>query len=177
MRKIPLCLFAFLLLSTMVFAAANQTFINAVKKSNYTLVEKMIKNGIKINEIRDSDEKCMTVGETVLILASTAGDIKMVKLLLSFKADPNVTNEGYSALRYASEQGHVEVIKLLIESGAQIDFADPDGFTALMSAAANDKTDAIKYLLDKGAKKSLVDSKKRTAYDYAKTDKAKAILQ
>ena len=36
---------------------------------------------------------------------------------------------------WASEQGHVEVVKLLIEKGAEVDLPNRNGETALMEAS------------------------------------------
>jgi ankyrin repeat protein len=85
------------------------------------------------------------------ILAAGQGDLKMVKLLLKYKADPNVTNEGYSALLYAAQEGHLEVVKALVEAGADVN-REVDGFTALMMAEGAPHLEIAKYLRSKGAK-------------------------
>ena len=44
-------------------------------------------------------------------------------------------NHGSTALIAASDEGHEAVVKVLIEAGASIDYANQDGSTALMYAS------------------------------------------
>lgn len=49
----------------------------------------------------------------------------------------------------ASEQGCVEIVKELLEKGADPNFQDNEGYTALMKGLA--KEEVVKLLLEKGA--------------------------
>ena len=42
---------------------------------------------------------------------------------------------GWTALMLASNNGHKEIVELLIEKGAEVDRGDEDGWTALMIAS------------------------------------------
>ena len=56
-----------------------------------------------------------------------------MKLLIEKGAAVNLPDtSGMTALMWASQQGHVEVVKLLIEKGAEVNRTDPYGGTALM---------------------------------------------
>jgi ankyrin repeat protein len=62
------------------------------------------------------------------------------------------SDEGISPLIAASSEGHLDVVKLLIASGANVDCKDQDDTTALMAASARGHLDAVKELVAAGAK-------------------------
>ena len=64
-------------------------------------------------------------------------------------ADANDSLDGYSALMAAALNGTAEQMKILIDHGAKVNYANSDGITALWPAVPDwDKT---KLLLDHGA--------------------------
>jgi hypothetical protein len=66
----------------------------------------------------------------------------------SCKADPNACYpNGTTALMVAANQGHVDVARLLLVSGATIDAQNDDGRTALMAAAGNNQIEIVRQLL------------------------------
>jgi uncharacterized protein len=58
---------------------------------------------------------------------------------------------GMTALLYAAREGHMETVRALVESGANINLASADKFTPLVEAVANGHLDVAKYLLEHGA--------------------------
>ncbi|KAH8780344.1 ankyrin repeat-containing domain protein, partial [Hyaloscypha finlandica] len=58
--------------------------------------------------------------------------------------------------------GHVNVIKLLLEKGANVDTADEGGQTPLHQASMIRHIDVIKLLLDKGANVNAVNGARQT---------------
>jgi ankyrin repeat protein len=58
---------------------------------------------------------------------------------------------GYTALMAASEYGHREIVKLLIEAGADVNAADWYGRTALGWALRGGHTDIVNLLKEAGA--------------------------
>jgi ankyrin repeat protein len=56
-----------------------------------------------------------------------------------------------AALPLAAAKGYTDVVKLLLERGANIEAMDNHGNTALFSAAALGRTEVVKLLLEKGA--------------------------
>ena len=56
-----------------------------------------------------------------------------------------------TSLILAAESGHCEMVRLLIESGADVNAARSDGYTALMCAAQNGHSECAKLLIDAGA--------------------------
>jgi ankyrin repeat domain-containing protein 17 len=61
------------------------------------------------------------------------------------------TQTGDTALSYACENGHVEVVELLVEKGANHEHLSEGGRTPLMKACRGGHVEVIKFLLSKGA--------------------------
>ena len=84
-----------------------------------------------------------------LIKAVKSGNVKAVKLLL--RAGVNVNAESSqpgTALMIASQKGHVEVVKLLLEQqGINVDIQTSLGWTALMTASIKGQVAVVKLLL------------------------------
>ena len=53
---------------------------------------------------------------------------------------------GATPLLIASENGHVEVVRVLVEAGASVDQADKDGATPLSRASANGHDEVVREL-------------------------------
>ena len=85
-----------------------------------------------------------------LIYWSSLGRINQVKVVLDSGGDPNLhDSDGYSALHAASENGHLDIVKLLIEHGADINYKSE--YSALELAIMAEHDEVVKYLLTKGA--------------------------
>ncbi len=85
--------------------------------------------------------------------AAQRGDVTAVATLLGRGADPNETgdDDGTTALIAAAFLGHVDVVRLLVERGAEIDRPNAHGSRALGAAARNAKGRVIAHLLKAGA--------------------------
>jgi len=85
--------------------------------------------------------------------AATTGDVAKVKELLDKGVDANSANPyGATALVYASDKGYPEIVKLLLEHGADPNFRNNFyGYPAIGWAAQNGNVEIAKLLLDKGA--------------------------
>jgi ankyrin repeat protein len=83
---------------------------------------------------------------------------------------------GFTALMMASQFGHAEVVKLLLDRGAKLDLQVSGGPTALLIASAHGNTEVVKLLLENGANPDLKTIEGKTAYDYAKNDEIKTLL-
>lgn len=57
---------------------------------------------------------------------------------------------GQSAWMYAIQNGHTDVVKMLLDQGANVDLQDEYGVTALMWASKYGHTKVVKMLLDNG---------------------------
>ena len=74
---------------------------------------------------------------------------------------------GMTALHLAAFRGHSEVMKLLLEAGADKDAAQRNGMTALHAATFHGDTDVVKLLLKAGADKDAVNAFGMTALKLA----------
>ena len=94
-------------------------------------------------------------GVTPLMLACAHGNIRIATLLLQARANINQQdNDGWTALMYVclSETPHNDLVRLLIQSGADISIKESElQRTALMAAAYRGHTSIVQYLLDEGA--------------------------
>ncbi|MGO9122044.1 MAG: TerB N-terminal domain-containing protein [Desulfomonilaceae bacterium] len=88
-----------------------------------------------------------------LLVAARSGDVAAVQKALRQKADINVKGpDGWTPLMWAAVTGHVEVVRLLLDSGAEVNVAaKKSGDTALILAALKGHTEVVRLLLSKNA--------------------------
>ena len=136
------------------------------------LIKKLLDAGANVNYVvnntpraRMRDGSPRIVFATALMRAAFSGDIELVKLLLAHGADAKIISKdsetvlmaacgtgfipGYSKGRTPAER--LEVVKLLIDLGQDVNAADDYGITPLMVAANIGDVPVIQYLIDKGA--------------------------
>ncbi len=89
---------------------------------------------------------------TALMDAVNANDPARVRRLIQQGADVNAPDEhGDAPLVMAAYRGHVEVLQLLLDSGADVKALDPEMHaTALHAAAYAGRTDAVRLLIRHG---------------------------
>ena len=92
-------------------------------------------------------------GRSPLHCATVSGHRKAMQILLDLGADINlVCHNSYTALQYAILWEHsLDIIKFLLENGANTEIRRSDGATALHDAAATDSEEATLLLLRYGA--------------------------
>lgn len=90
-----------------------------------------------------------------LVSAIQENDLFLVKELLQSGANPEATNchknYGSTALHLAAGLGNVEICKILLDYGTQVDARNFYGATPLVWAAKNNHTDVCDLLLKHGA--------------------------
>ncbi len=100
--------------------------------------------------------------KTILRTASQNCNLEVVKFSANNLLDINTQIPELTALHYASGAGCVEVIKFLIEKGADINTAKYERWIALHSAAYRGNLETIRFLLDKGADPTIRDTDGKT---------------
>jgi uncharacterized protein len=110
-----------------------------------------------------------TNGESPLMLAALKGELDLADQMIKKGADVNKT--GWTPLHYAASNGHVAVIKLLLENYAYIDAESPNGTTPLMMASLYGSPEAVKLLIDEGADPLLKNQQGLTALAFAERGK------
>jgi hypothetical protein len=95
----------------------------------------------------------VTPDENRLWQAAADGDLRTVKACVARGANVNIRcGGGFAPLAVASQKGNFEIVKFLVEHGAQIDKCDNARHkTALLHAAFKGNVEIVKYLVDKGA--------------------------
>lgn len=94
------------------------------------------------------------VGDTTPMDEAIDGrNIEMVKLLMRYIPDINaqVCAGGMSALVRASQSGYADVVKLLLDTNADVNGKSKDGRTGLQAAAGNGHRNIVALLLSMGA--------------------------
>ncbi|MEB3862584.1 ankyrin repeat domain-containing protein [Acinetobacter sp. IK31] len=100
---------------------------------------------MKINSFSSIPEDDEELSLPELVYWASLGDLDQVEQLLLEGQDPNqMDDEGYSALQAAAENDHLEVVKLLVEKGAYVDYKSE--YTALQLAEMASNTDVVNYL-------------------------------
>jgi ankyrin repeat protein len=110
-------------------------------------------------------------GATPLLRAALCGDLTVVKMLLAHKADPNIptfdnttplmvaAGVGWSdgMLKEHSPEETLELMKLLVDLGGDVNKANDHGITALHGAGFKGANKVVEYLVSKGANMAALD--------------------
>jgi ankyrin repeat protein len=85
--------------------------------------------------------------------AAEAGDVESIQFFVSdYSWDPMVaSSEGLTPLCAAAKGGNVDVITLMVEAGADVNYADSHGKKPLAYAKEAGKQEAVDLLLQLGA--------------------------
>jgi ankyrin repeat protein len=161
----------------------------AAHYSHEKIVQILLDRGADINAVNDD-------GNTALIYSQKSVDCndKILKLLLERGAEINISNKkGETALMKAAESGckknveilldhgsekkyalisaashdHIEIVKLLLDLGVDINARDNKDRTALMCASRSGNKETVEFLLDKGAEINVINNEGYSALLYA----------
>ena len=128
----------------------------AVKANFVVIVKLLVKAGVDLDYQDDQ-------GETALHIAARFGHTECARILLEEhdlqKADMEVAEKsfGWTPLFIACVDGHIEIVRTLIEANANLEKLDTSGWTAKEHAALRGHIDIAKLLADVTALSSLSD--------------------
>jgi ankyrin repeat protein len=104
--------------------------------------------------------------DSILLQAVENGNLEGVRELLASHIVPDIEvndSRGWTALIHATGNNHADMLKLLIDNGADVNAKDKDGRTALLTAATWNYINIAKMLIDNGANINAKDKDGKTA--------------
>lgn len=138
--------------------------MHGAKQERIEVVQALVENGVDVNLAVD---KGSDAGCTALIMAVTASNEAIVRLLLDHGADANArtTRDRRTALihtasnHYSPASTKVEIMELLLTHGADVNTKSKDRKTALLMAISRStRPEAVQLLLNHGADVNAADS-------------------
>lgn len=144
---------------------------NASKAGNKNVVQTLLAQGVHPNS---KDKQ----GRTLLWWSASAGRVPITNLLLKQECmELNESdNNGWTPLHVASSNGHVEVVKLLLDKRADFSVTNTNGRTPLHVTSSNEHVEVVKLLLRKGAIANIVDKRAKSALTLASKNGHESIV-
>ncbi|XP_061831234.1 E3 ubiquitin-protein ligase MIB2 isoform X1 [Nerophis lumbriciformis] len=103
-----------------------------------------------------------------LVIEAAHGSANKVREFLQKYPDKvDIKNQGKTALQVAAHQGHMEVVKALLQANGSIEVKDEDGDTALHYTAFGNQAEIARLLLSKGANVNLLNNSMCTSLHIA----------
>jgi len=120
-------------------------------------------------------------GQTPFLRAALSGDVTTMRLLLEYKADPNIATVGGTTPLMAAagvnwvyfqtfDEGQdrlLEAVKLCVSLGQDVNAANSMGIRAIHGAANRGSDAIVRYLVEQGARLDAKDNQGRTARTWA----------
>ena len=173
-------------------AGSYDDFISALQFDRPEVVENLLARGFDPNTPNDKGEVALLLAiqsessKSALVLAkhpqtrvntqTTLGETPLMLAAINnhlelakilIQRGADVNKPGWTPLHYASTRGHREMMRLLIEKEAYIESETENGTTPLMMASYYAPPLAVKLLLEEGADPTLVNSANISALDMA----------
>jgi hypothetical protein len=141
--------------------------------------EQSMDQALEVGGSMTSGAIAITTPEEPLLSAVLTEDVGEVKRLLAAGADVNVLDNGIesTALAQAVQRGNRELVKILLDAGADVDGKNNDGLTALMYLNDNATAEIVRDLIKAGAKVDLADESGQNALHHAASYADTEVLQ
>jgi len=142
---------------------AHPTWINEGDQSNFVSKKKgwtalhyaAASNSTDVASLLIHNRACLDTknakGLSPLMLAARKNQPEVAALLIEAKANPNLEQNGDTALFQAAHKNSKEVALLLTNGRAKIDYQNQDGSTALLNAASRNHKQVLAVLINAGA--------------------------
>jgi ankyrin repeat protein len=108
-------------------------------------------------------------GTHPFVAAIVMGEPALIEVLLQKGIDPDMKMDliGTTPLMVAALENQIELVKLLVDAGANINHQNQEGLTALMMAADMGNAEIVEHFLQHRADRSLKDANGMLAADFA----------
>lgn len=148
-----------------------QNFIDYLKKNDIEMCDHFINAGMDVN-CRNSN------GTPALNVVCRKDDIMMVKYLIKHNATIDIvsTDREYTPLMDAVWRGNVDIARILINKGADVNKVSKEGQTMIVLAVGQEKLPLIKLLAENGADVDTADAMGMSAWNYATLFKKQQII-
>jgi hypothetical protein len=131
-----------LLTTGLAAAGVYEDMVHAVNNDDERTVTELLKKGVDVNSIGPN-------GDSLLIIAVRHGNPAMVKAVLDGRPRVDLRNaQGETALMLAALNGRLEVVRQLLERGAEVNHG---GWTPLIYAASRNQVEVARLLVKQGA--------------------------
>lgn len=137
----------------------NGELFDAVRDNNIDAARKLIRRKADVNysEAISLEGQGEVAGWTPLMLATSNGNVEMVKLLVKAGAWVNYLNSHVvNAVWLAADQGRLDIVKELVKNKAYINNRNIENVTPLMAAAMHGHYSVVQYLLEAKASINMV---------------------
>ena len=127
----------------------------AIVADDWDLVRELIEAGADIS--LGSQQDALEIAKLM------NSETKLIEVFIDAKGVDAIVRDGRTVLIYAAWNGSTEVVKLLIDNGADLNHKNNFGGTALIYAAYKGDTELVKLLIDSGADQNIKDRYGQTA--------------
>jgi ankyrin repeat protein len=156
LKKISFVFLMLTSLSSIGFAGPQEDLIDAIVRKNHFNAVEALRHSGEINfsaPILSTEKK-----DTIVTLAARVGDVKVMSAILDMLpaiSDVYAKESGFAPLTIAAQEGHIEVVELLLNRGANPNWRTSEfGYTALRSGIEH--PGVIRVLLSRGANPNIL---------------------